>query len=807
VTDRGTTQSLLIERLVTNRLAGIVFLLILGVFSDVPAFGVQPSASPKPASIPLTTVPAQAQLTAASLQEIDANVSRDLSSIADVTASLSGLRNEIDARLAEDMKLLSASPFLDILYQLESTWQGLNDDLSVLDRKLADGATNLDGERSRLNQLTETWQATLQSATQPDTPQSVLHRVQSTIDSVERARQTTESAHLQLLSAQGDLSEQQARVRTALFSIEQAQSQALKNLLARDSPPIWSDQTNLASEWTHSQASFFAQFQASIAFIKRYSFAFLALPLLVLAVAAAVQLMRRRMRKVTEQKPELLHAASILDLPVSTALVLSLLTILSICPQAPRLLLVIVGILLLAPIVLILRKLLLPSSYPILYALVTVALIGELRMLTVAALPHSGRLLFLLQVLGGSCFFIWLLRYWRLPDSAAETLGRLWRRIRVIAKIGLIFMPAAFVANIFGYTQLGNLLGLLFLRSVFVAAILYTAIRIIEGLTAIALQVRPLSKLRLVDLHRPMLQRRFFSLLGFCAFLLWATVTLNFVGLLAPLAATVRSLLNASFAIGSLDISIDRILTFVIAVWASFVVSRFIRFLLEEDIYYHFRLAPGLPYAISTMLHYAILLLGFFIALGALGIDLTKITILAGAFSVGVGFGLQTIINNFVSGLILLFERPIKIGDVIEVSGIVGEVRRIGIRASVIRTGDGSEVILPNGSLISGQVTNWTFSDVLRALQVSVNVADGVDPKRVIELLKSTAANYPGIVSQPPPQVFVDTFTSDTVTFQLRAWTDQHQTWTQLRSDLSLAVKEALALEKNATVLAEPRRR
>src|SRR6202043_2279753 len=127
----------------------------------------------------------------------------------------------------------------------------------------------------------------------------------------------------------------------------------------------------------------------------------------------------------------------------------------------------------------------------------------------------------------------------------------------------------------------------------------------------------------------------------------------------------------------------------------AFLVSKFLRFLLEEDVYQHFRLERGLPYAISTMLHYSILLVGFFVALGALGIDLTKITILAGAFSVGIGFGLQNVINNFVSGLILLFERPIKIGDVIKVSGVVGEVRRIGIRASVIRSADGSEVIVP----------------------------------------------------------------------------------------------------------------
>ena len=100
-------------------------------------------------------------------------------------------------------------------------------DLSALDQKLADRATNLEQERSRLDQLGETWQATLQSTTQPDAPQSVLHRVQSTIDSIERTRQATESARLQLLSAQGDLSEQQARVRTALFSVEQAQNQAV----------------------------------------------------------------------------------------------------------------------------------------------------------------------------------------------------------------------------------------------------------------------------------------------------------------------------------------------------------------------------------------------------------------------------------------------------------------------------------------------------------------------------------------------------------------------------------------------------
>ena len=168
---------------------------------------------------------------------------------------------------------------------------------------------------------------------------------------------------------------------------------------------------------------------------------------------------------------------------------------------------------------------------------------------------------------------------------------------------------------------------------------------------------------------------------------------------------------------------------FAVAVWASFLVSRFLRFLLEEDVYHHWHLERGIPQAISTIVHYAVLLPGFFLGLAALGVDLTKITILAGAFTVGVGFGLQTVINNFVCGLILLFERPIKVGDVVQVDEDIGEVRRIGIRACVIRTADGSEVIVPNGTIISNKVTNWTFSDRYRAVEVPVSVARGVAPR------------------------------------------------------------------------------
>jgi potassium efflux system protein len=787
-----------------HRVSRLILLLILAlVSSGGTAPGEQASASPAkpspvPTPIPLTTVPVEAQSTMAFLEEIDASLSREQSSAAVIAGSLSNLTSEIDATIAEDMRLLKASPALNVLYRLKSTWQSFGNNLSALAWELAQHATRLEGERVRLDHMHNTWQATLQSTKEPDTPEPVWKSVQNVVDSVERTRQAGESARVQVLTLQTRVSEQEARVRTALSSVEQLQNQALESLLVRDSPPIWNAATGLGRDWDkQSGASFSSQLNASTTFIRRHPYTFLVHALLIVVIAIALQWMRRRMRKIVEGKPDLQRAVPILDLPVSTAFVLSLLIILSIYSQAPRGIQATMGIVVLFPTILILRRLLQPNSYPILNALVILYFVGQLRLL-VASLPYLGRLLFLGQMLGASLFLIWLIRSWHLPTAAAETHGRLWRAIRTIATIGLILLPAAFLANILGYVNLGNLLGDVFLRSVYIAAMFYSAIRILEGLIIIAMQVRPFGSLRVVSLHRAMLQRRISGVLGFLAFVLWLSLILNFFGLLTPLTATAEAALNANLAFGSLKISVGSILAFLIAVWASFLVSRFLRFLLEEDVYHHLHLAPGIPYAISTMLHYAILLLGFFIALGALGIDLAKITILAGAFSVGIGFGLQNVINNFVSGLILLFERPVKIGDMIEVSGIVGEVRRIGIRASVIRTADGSEIIVPNGSLISSNVTNWTFSDVLRAIEVSVNVVGGADPQRVFELLKSTAARHPGVAKEPAPQVYVVNFTADAVTFQLRVWTDRYNEYAQLRSDLSIAVNEALAREKIA---------
>jgi potassium-dependent mechanosensitive channel len=206
--------------------------------------------------------------------------------------------------------------------------------------------------------------------------------VQSVVDSIERTRQATESCRAQVLTLQNRLSEKETRVRRALSSVEQSQIRALKSLLVRDSPPIWSGETGLGREWEkQSGESFFSQLKASTAFSKRLPFTFLIHALLIVVIATALHWMRRRIRKLAEEKPDLQRAVPIFDLPVSTAFVLSFLISPSIYPQAPRLIQAIIGTVALIPTVVILRRLLERNSYPILNALVIMYFVGQLRVL------------------------------------------------------------------------------------------------------------------------------------------------------------------------------------------------------------------------------------------------------------------------------------------------------------------------------------------------------------------------------------------------------------------------------------------
>jgi small-conductance mechanosensitive channel len=223
-----------------------------------------------------------------------------------------------------------------------------------------------------------------------------------------------------------------------------------------------------------------------------------------------------------------------------------------------------------------------------------------------------------------------------------------------------------------------------------------------------------------------------------------------------------------------------------------YFVANIFTFLLKKVVLPKLPLHRGLPYAISTVTYYVLLLVVALAALSGAGIELNKFTVLTGALGVGLGFGLQNIVNNFVSGLILLFERPIHVGDTVDVGGLVGIVRRIGARSSTVVTFQGAEVIVPNSNLLSNQVINWTLSSQWRRVDVPVRVAYGTDPERVIKLLVIVAESHPGVLLERPPTAFFMGFGESSLNFELRFWSAWQDTWFQLQSDVTVAVAKAL---------------
>ena len=764
--------------------------------TNVNAADVSVETAPTP--IPFSEIVAQTQSAGATLEEIAAGAADD-STTAFVERELPALTAEIDARLAETARIVNGRPSLENLRNFESGWRTLTKDLPDWKKNLTTRARTLESDLTQIDQLEEKWKKTLtdlNAAT--NAPPELTASITEIISNAEQTRTQIGIAQTGIVALQSRVAEQQKRVASAVESLKQTRESLVGQLLVQDSPTIWSDAfwTRARVETTNdTNSSIAAQFVTLSDFAGR-NFDRIAFQLLVfLAFAGVLIFLRRRTKPWVEKEPDLKKAAIIFYLPISTALILAIIFGSWIYPQKPQILSAIFGAIALLPTVFILRKIIERPLYPLLYSLVIFYFTDQWRTVTEPIAAYA-RLILLAEMLGGFAFFLWLY-YARLSQDETEKVvhSKIFRTIKIAALIALPIFAVSLLANIFGYYNLARLLGNAVLRSAYAAVILYAAVRILDGLLVFALRFRPLNLLGMVQNNRQLIQIRLRKTLRFLAFILWIYLTLELLSLREPLYERTREILNATLTLGSISISLGDVLLFGAVVWAAFLLVRFANFVLEEDVYPRFSLERGIPYAISTMLRYVILLLGFFLAVAAVGFDLTKFTILAGAFGVGIGFGLQNIINNFVSGLILLFERPVKVGDVVKVADATGTVRRIGIRASLVQTWDDAEIIVPNSKLISESVTNWTFSTQQRGIEIPVSVAYGTDPRFIIERLSAVLAKHPLVAEEPAPKVFFVEFGADSLNFKARAWTTHGDKWFGIRSDLAVAINEALVAE------------
>ena len=230
------------------------------------------------------------------------------------------------------------------------------------------------------------------------------------------------------------------------------------------------------------------------------------------------------------------------------------------------------------------------------------------------------------------------------------------------------------------------------------------------------------------------------------------------------------------FEIGNSSITLWTLLYFIFLAWLLFYLTAKLRKWIVYKILSDSKIDLGVRLAVGTIIRYGVLVFGLVIVMQTVGINLSTLTVLAGALGVGIGFGLQNITNNFVSGIIILFERPIKVGDRIQVGDVNGDVISISMRSTTVVTNDNISVIVPNSEFISSRVINWSHNDRNVRFNIPVGVAYKEDPEKVKQILLEVADKDEGVLKSPKPDVLFVEFGNSSLNFNLRIWTNSYIT-------------------------------
>jgi small-conductance mechanosensitive channel len=774
-----------------------VLLLLLGVVigtaAQQRAESQQTSASPPGAAIPVAEVAAQATEVAQLLRTLSAQVVPS-PAIDTIHRVLPEVSRTIDLALAATSTMLQGQPTLEGLQTQQQLWQRRHLQMTGWLHVLTGRATRLQEVGQRLAALHTTWTATRAAAQQAQAPAPILQQIDATLVTLTTAQTPLEVQRMTVLDLQSRVAHEVARCEQVLAQIAQVQQQMVTGMLVRDGLPLWR-----AALWTEARTALPARVRQGATASWSELVSYIRHPAeglpwhvgLFLILALMFEVVRRQSQRWQEAGEAASPALSVFQHPTAAALLATLL--IATWPFAQLSLTVreVFSIVALLPMLLLTQPVVAASVVPGLYTLAGLfALDSVLQAL--AGAPHLGQVLLVGETLGGLLVAGWMLGHLRRAPGAMARPSRV-AALRLGIWLFVVTFAAGLVASSLGYARLARLMTSGILAGGVLALTLAASFRVLNGVLACALRVWPLHALHLVRHHRDDLERRLSRALVWMAILGWTVRYLNYVGMLEPVLASGHAVLTARLERGSISLSVGDVLAFGLTVAGAYLLSAFLRFVLAEDVYPHMRITAGQSYAVSSLLHYSILALGFVVGLGLLGMDLTRMTVLVSAFGVGIGFGMQSVVNNFISGLILLFERPIHVGDVVELGALQGVVRRIGIRASVVHTWQGADIIVPNSHLVTEQVTNWTLTDQLRRIELPVGVNYGAVPQHVIALLETVARTHPQVLPAPPPQAFFTGYGDSAIHFTLFAWPDHFNHWLQVKSDLATAVYEAVS--------------
>jgi potassium-dependent mechanosensitive channel len=748
-----------------------------------------PSPALTRATVPITAIPARLEETAVRLHEIEADLVPDPA--IDVIASDLPQRNRaIQEVLQRTRESFAAGPDVLQLRFLAARLRSAGQRLTPWQGLLAARLKQVEGLLEELGRERSLWRATEGSLAPADLPAALRQRLAETIAAVEQAEARAQIDRERVLVLSDEVGRRDAELQEQIADIERGYTGARRRMFALDAPPLWRVLPGSGDSLGSEGAAVWAEVKARIStYVQDEGEApFRQLVLFFVLLAITVTVARRwRARAPTELGP---NARELLDRPVSVALLLAVLVTPWMQANAPPLVRELIGLVAILALGQVLSSDRDADVRRAVFAAVPIWFPERIAVFLPVDSPLS-RLLLLVSSALGCGILLWLTSE---PVVARLELTSRWRRLFLtVGRIGAFGFGLAVVANVVGAVSLARGVTSWVLSNAVIAVILYVAARLLRVVVETVLALPPLGRLTLVQRRRIWLGDRIGKLIAALFGLFWGWEALARAGADVAIRDWVRDVLTYPLEVGSLAITPGNVLAFALVLWAASLLSRFLSAALEEEVLPRMALPRGVPQAVSAGSRYVFLTLGVLLAISAAGVELGHLGLIVGALGVGVGFGLQNVVNNFVSGVILLFERPIQIGDTIEVGSLIGEVRRIGIRSSTVRTWEGAEVIVPNEKLVSAELVNWTLSDRHRRIEIEVGVSYGSDPARVVALLESAALASPATLREPRPLATLVNFGDSALVFRLRFWTSDLAEQFRSRGEVTLEVHRIFA--------------
>ncbi len=781
----------------SSRTFGFSILIVFLLIAVKPARASQQTEPPaqeliavpsEPVPIPGSDIPSRADEVLADLRRVEALLAPSYE-IEAIRSTVDERKNMLVALHAELDGIDADRVSTRVLEDHRLKWVKFQETVGEWTSALQERWKTLQREREALGQTRRQWEATREVGTKEAFSPELLQRIDGILERVSDVQRQIRERSDGVAAVIDRVARGREVTAEALVKVDAMGTEVRGRWLSRDEPPLWNvvgiwERASLMREARQAQRYWLATI---VDFVENRQEQFLFLSALFAVFLSIALLLRRWSRSWPEDDPAFETARFVVSRPVSAALAFTLISMNWVIGDAPGPVRDLSAVLAVIPVLRLGVGLIAHAAKPMLYGAVTLFLLNRFWVLAPdASLLRRLLLLFVIALaLAGA---IALIRRWR---AASDTKGSGWWRL---AEAGLylasVLLAVSLLVGVLGWSTLAQLLTEAIIEST------YSVVAwLVVAKTLIALiQLVPRGAIGRLLPSIPRHERQFnriavFIAVGFVV-LRCGKAVLQYFQIYAPVQRKLAEGLSAPIAQGGLDVSPRHIMSAIFIVVVTVLAARFVRFALREEVLPRLHLSTGVAHSIVTLVNYTVVAFGIILAAATAGFSGTQLTVVFGALGVGIGFGLQSIVANFISGLVLIFERPIKVGDRVQTVDHFGIVTDIGIRASTIRTFDGAEVVVPNGDLVSKEVINWTRSDQVRRVEVLFRVALGTDPKMVLELLQQVAKAHPLVLDTPAPSAWMMGFGESSLDFRLFAWT-QVENYLVVSSELHVAVLEA----------------